>query len=83
MTQKRVAQLSELSLKTVQTHFNAEPIDMDLVIQRMNNPDTKILKDIPTGMGLNNRKPKFVTVTLPEEYIHPDCPQWVLDLGKQ
>ena len=83
ITQKQVAQLSELSLKTVQTHFNAEPIDMDLVIQRMNNPDTKILKDIPTGMGLKNRKPKFDTIIQPEEYIHPDCPQWVLDLGKQ
>jgi hypothetical protein len=83
ITQKQVSQLSGLSLKTVQTHFSSEPIDMDLVIQRMNNPDTKILKEIPTGMGLKNRKPKFDTITQPEEYIHPDCPQWVLDLGKQ
>ena len=82
VTQKQVAQLSEMSLKTVQTHFTTEPIDMDLVIQRMNDPETKILKEIPTGMGLNNRKPRFVTVTLPVEFIHPDCPQWVLNQGR-
>lgn len=75
-----MAQLSELTLKTVQTHFNTKTIDMDLVIQRMNHPETKILKETPTEMDLKNRKPKFDTISQPEEYIHPDCPQWVLDL---
>jgi hypothetical protein len=38
ITQKQVSQLSGLSLKTVQTHFNSEPIDMDEVISNINNP---------------------------------------------
>jgi hypothetical protein len=38
ITQKQVSQLSGLSLKTVQTHFNSEPIDMDEVISNINHP---------------------------------------------
>lgn len=79
ITQKRVAKISGLSHKTVQTHFNAEPIDMDMVIQQMNDPETKILKETPTGMGLKNRRPKFITIPHAEEFIHAECPKWVLD----
>lgn len=79
ISQKLVAKLSGLSLKTVQTHFNAEPIHMDQIIQQMNDPATEILNERPTGIDLNNRKTKFDTILQHEEYIHPNCPKWVLD----
>lgn len=82
-TQKQVAQASGLSLRTVKTYFKAEAIDMDLVIQQMNDPETKILREIPTGMGLNGRKPKYDRIMPPNAYIHPDCPQWVFKMAEQ
>ena len=45
ITQKHVSRMTGLSLKTVQTHFNAEPINMDRVIYNLNHPTTLGQKD--------------------------------------
>jgi len=75
VTRKSVSQITGLSLKTVQIHFNSEPIDMDMVIQQMNDPENVILEDKLTRMGLNGGISRFGTITHPEEFIHPECPR--------
>jgi hypothetical protein len=42
ITQKQVSQITGLSIKTVQTHFSSEPIDMDEVISNINHPKESI-----------------------------------------
>lgn len=80
VTQKTVSQMTGLSLKTVQIQFNSKPIDMDMVIQQVNDPTNPILEEKPTGMGINGRLSGFGRIIQPEEFIHPECPQWVLEM---
>lgn len=40
ITRKQISRMTGLSLKTVQTHFNAEPIDMDQVLYNLIHPTT-------------------------------------------
>ena len=42
VTSKLVSKLTGLSIKTVQTHFKSEPIDMDQVILNFNHPQNYI-----------------------------------------
>ncbi len=47
ITRKKISNLTGLSVKTVQTYFNAEPIDMDEVIYNINHPDDNIAQNQP------------------------------------
>lgn len=81
ITQNMVSKISGLSLKTVQTYFNSDPIDIDLVLQQVNDPEYQIIEDKPTGRVLNDRFSKFGRIIHLEEYIHPECPKWVLEMA--
>jgi hypothetical protein len=52
ITRKQVSRMTGLSLKTVQTHFNAELIDMDQVIYNLNHPTTSGQKYITRTTGI-------------------------------
>jgi hypothetical protein len=77
VTQKQVSKITGLSLKTVQKHFNSQPIDMEMILQEMNKPQeyTPRPNQIKSGVRYSDK----CTIIPQEDYIYPDCPQWVLD----
>jgi hypothetical protein len=75
ITQKLVAELTSLSIATVKRHFHKAPADLNELINNFNETppfrsNRICFKD--RASGLNSRVPE-------NDYIHPDCPQWVLD----
>lgn len=81
ITQKQVSNHTGLSLKTVQTHFNSEPINMEEEVKKIN--DLKYLENEPIASTTGNR---FKSISrnreaqsLLKEFIHPTCPKWALD----
>ena len=75
ITRKQISRMTGLSLKTVQTHFNAKPIDMDQVLNNLNHPITSGQKDITRTTGIRF-KTAFTgnnTFRPPDDCIHPDC----------
>jgi len=71
VTQKTVAQHTRLSLKTVQTHFNSTRTDIVKLVGMINDsvePDVKYNNIIQRNDD-----------NVDYGYIHPECPQWVVD----
>lgn len=79
VTQKEVSKISGLSLRTVKTHYRKSPIDINELVDLYNNSvDVTGINKIDFKSGFSSKyetKPQ-------EEYIHPDCPQWVLSYMK-
>ena len=55
ITQKKIAELSGLSIATVKRRFKEQPSDLDAIIDGYNS------------------------LEIENDFIHPDCPQWVLN----
>ena len=82
INQKKVSTLSGMSLKTVQKYFNCEPIDFDIVIEEFNDPSILFEKYLFTEDCPVQFKDKITTEkhnTRYSDYIHPDCPIWVVN----
>ena len=72
ITRKLVSKLTGLSIKTVQTHFNSEPIDMDEVIYNLNHP-----QEIPPRTNQFNSGVRYFdkgTITPTEDLVPQNVP---------
>jgi hypothetical protein len=75
VTQKSVSEHSGVSLTTVKRHFKKEPTDLELMVQDINTATTPGT----TGIEFNRGDINVGTIYQSNDYIHPDCPQWVIN----
>jgi hypothetical protein len=75
VTQKSVSEHSGVSLTTVKRHFKKEPTDLELMVQDLNTTTTTGT----TGIEFNRGNIIVGTIYQSNDYIHPDCPQWVIN----
>jgi hypothetical protein len=59
----------------VKRHYKKERIDLDSMVQEINTTTTA---GTP-GIEFNHRKLLNGVVDSPDDYTHPDCPQWVIN----
>jgi outer membrane protein assembly factor BamA len=76
ITQVEVARVCGLSLKTVKNHYKKTPVDIEELVEIFND---SITPTRPTGIRFKDRLDWEGTDTKEGEYIHPECPQWVLE----
>ena len=75
VTQKSVSEHSGVSLTTVKRHYQKEPTDLDSMVMEINNPTTA---GTP-GVQFNRGTFSGGTIYQSNDYIHPDCPRWVIN----
>ena len=75
VTQKSVSEYSGVSLTTVKRHYKKETTDLEQIVKEINNPTTA---GTP-GIEFNNGIFSGGTNCQPDDYTHPDCPQWVIN----
>jgi hypothetical protein len=74
VTQKIVAELTSLSLATIQRHFKKEQTDLNEQMEIYNT----VIPPNTNGIHLNQRFKNYNDRAYDNEYVHPDCPRWVL-----
>jgi hypothetical protein len=70
-----VSEYSGVSLTTVKRHYKKETTDLEQIVKEINNPTTA---GTP-GIEFNNGIFSGGTNCQPDDYTHPDCPQWVIN----
>jgi hypothetical protein len=80
-TQKLVSEMTGLCLKTVQKHYRSVPLNMDDIIGKFNDFDLSDLISIDGNVVSSFEVASARELKRSAElcYMHPDCPNWVID----
>jgi len=85
-TQKEVARLIGKSMKTVQTHYHSQKLDLNDLIRNINEFHQYDLSDLSSGSDpvFKNRQWGSKKDSINKErFVHPECPEWVLQWEKE